>query len=255
MPRCSTASPPDTGPPSVARWGIELRLVAASLAAAAPGPLVVVLAHGDDIETFAQRPGPVQRSAGRALPPRRARPPRARAGRREFRPAARCSNTCWKIARRGCHHQHPGHPAARAAAGGRARANPRWHRPSRRTGPAQMADRAWLSRSSAVEMPGELSHRGGILDLFARRLERAGADRILRRHDRIDPPFRSLHQRSLDTLDSVEVTALRPQRRRPRAFHRYLPAKSWLALVEPRTSKKRGGIFWSGWKIPTTPTA
>src|SRR5580704_11046428 len=35
-------------------WGSSCALVTASLAATAAGPLVVVLAHGDDIEAFSQ---------------------------------------------------------------------------------------------------------------------------------------------------------------------------------------------------------
>ncbi len=104
-------------------------------------------------------------------------------------------------------------------------------------------------------MPGELSHRGGILDLFAAdwnepvRIEFFG-DTIesIRR-------FEVSSQRSLDTLQAVEVTALAPSSDDREHFTGYLPPKAGWPWSSRPISKRRGGTFSSGWKIPTTPTA
>ncbi len=97
---------------------------------------------------------------------------------------------------------------------------------------------AWLvengfQATSAVELPGEFSHRGGILDIFAPdwqepvRIELFG-DQIesLRR-------FEVATQRSLTSLDAIDVTALVPSDDDREHFADFLPPGSWFALVEP----------------------
>ncbi len=54
---------------------------------------------------------------------------------------------------------------------------------------------AWLlergmSRAEVVEVPGEFSVRGGILDVFPTDCDRPGPHRVLRRRDRVDPALR-----------------------------------------------------------------
>ncbi|MBN2025098.1 MAG: transcription-repair coupling factor [Pirellulales bacterium] len=94
--------------------------------------------------------------------------------------------------------------------------------------------------TTAVELPGEFALRGGILDIFAPdwfdpvRVELFG-DQIesIRR-------FEVASQRSLGTLESVEVTMLDPNGRHRAHLADYLPATSWFLLVEPRELEDEG---------------
>jgi transcription-repair coupling factor (superfamily II helicase) len=96
----------------------------------------------------------------------------------------------------------------------------------------------WLAENgfhstSAVELPGEFSLRGGILDVFAPdwydpvRVELFGDEvESLRR-------FEVSSQRSLASLPSIEVTVLQPSSGDRAHLSHYLPATSWFMLVEP----------------------
>ncbi len=96
----------------------------------------------------------------------------------------------------------------------------------------------WLSESgfastSAVQMPGEFSLRGGILDIFAPdwldpvRVEFFG--------DEIESlrGFEVSSQRSLQLLDGVEITVLDAAMSERSHLAEHLPARSWFMLVEP----------------------
>jgi transcription-repair coupling factor (superfamily II helicase) len=103
----------------------------------------------------------------------------------------------------------------------------------------------WLARNgfhatSAVELPGEFSLRGGILDLFAPdwfdpvRVEFFGEQiESLRR-------FEISSQRSLTALDQLELTVLRPDALGREHFTGYLPANSWVLLIEPSELEEEG---------------
>ncbi|HZZ71569.1 MAG TPA: transcription-repair coupling factor [Pirellulales bacterium] len=97
---------------------------------------------------------------------------------------------------------------------------------------------AWLTEqgfhaTSAVELPGEFSLRGGIMDIFAPdwndpvRVELFG-DQIesLRR-------FEVASQRSLATVDAVAVTVVEREVETKAHFASYLPPQSWFLLLEP----------------------
>ena len=110
--------------------------------------------------------------------------------------------------------------------------------------------------TSAVAMPGEFSHRGGILDVFAPdwdqpvRIELFGDEiESLRRFD-------SATQRSLQTLQNVEITAVNlgggsngsAQGATAAAaigghLTDYLPAESWVLLLEPDKVTEEGKQF------------
>lgn len=87
--------------------------------------------------------------------------------------------------------------------------------------------------TTAVQMPGEFSSRGGILDLFAPdwfepvRIELFG--------DQIESirSFEVATQRSLAALEAIELTVLDPRIAEREHFTAYLPANSWFLLVEP----------------------
>jgi len=97
--------------------------------------------------------------------------------------------------------------------------------------------------TSAVELPGEFSARGGIIDIFAPdwndpvRVELFG-DQVesIRRFD-------VASQRSLDTLDAVEVTLVRPGRDDRDHLADYLPPQSWLLLIEPEQCQAEGTAY------------
>ena len=113
------------------------------------------------------------------------------------------------------------------------------------------ADAGWSSNgfqnTSAVELPGEFSPRGGILDIFAPdwydpvRIELFGDEiESIRR-------FEVATQRSLAALDEIDVTMLDPRRGRSRALRRLsagrTPGSSWSSR---RTWRKKAGTTWNG---------
>jgi transcription-repair coupling factor (superfamily II helicase) len=98
--------------------------------------------------------------------------------------------------------------------------------------------RRWLvthgfQNTTGVELPGEFSARGGIVDLFAAdwdwpvRVELFG-DTIesIRRFD-------TATQRSVEAVDRVEITALRPDVGGRSSFFDYVPAETWFLMREP----------------------
>jgi transcription-repair coupling factor (superfamily II helicase) len=102
----------------------------------------------------------------------------------------------------------------------------------------------WLAENGfhntpAVELPGEFSIRGGILDVFAPdwldpvRIEFFGDEiESIRR-------FEVSTQRSLEKLDSVEVTILPPSLQNRAHLSDYLPEHTWFMLVEPLELKQQ----------------
>jgi transcription-repair coupling factor (superfamily II helicase) len=104
---------------------------------------------------------------------------------------------------------------------------------------------AWLVQSgfhstSAVELPGEVSLRGGILDVFASdwfdpvRIELFGDSvESLRR-------FEVSSQRSLARLDEIEITVLDRGTAPLGHLADYLPPRSWFFLLEPQELWQEG---------------
>ncbi len=99
--------------------------------------------------------------------------------------------------------------------------------------------RHWLIRNkfhatSAVQLPGEFSARGGILDLFAAdwdepvRIELFGDEIASVRH------FDVASQRSTATLDRVEITVLLPDTGSRVPLTHHVPAETWFLMVEPQ---------------------
>ena len=103
----------------------------------------------------------------------------------------------------------------------------------------------WLATAGfhatpAVELPGEFSWRGGILDVFASdwetpvRIEFFG-DQIesLRR-------FEVATQRSLETLPKIDLSLLAPESADRAHLADHLPPSSWFLLVEPMEIREGG---------------
>jgi transcription-repair coupling factor (superfamily II helicase) len=97
--------------------------------------------------------------------------------------------------------------------------------------------------TSAVELPGEFSLRGGILDIFAPdaddpvRIELFGDEvESIRRFD-------VATQRSLASLDAARITMLEPNASDRAHFTAYVPAGAWLMLIEPNELQEEGKHF------------
>ena len=89
--------------------------------------------------------------------------------------------------------------------------------------------------TSAVELPGEFSRRGGIVDVFAPDWEQPV--RIEWFGDEIDSVrlFDVASQRSLGAIDGIDITFLAPGEGEQSHLADYLSDDSWFVLVEPET--------------------
>ena len=89
-------------------------------------------------------------------------------------------------------------------------------------------------QTSAVELPGEYSFRGGIIDLFAPDWEQPI------RIELFDDEIESLRrfdigtQRSDERIDEIEITVLSPDFNQTSDFFSYLPEDSLLLVVDPQ---------------------
>ncbi len=94
--------------------------------------------------------------------------------------------------------------------------------------------------TSAVELPGEFSIRGGIVDIFAPdwdgpvRMEFFGDDiESIRR-------FEISSQRSLESLEAIDVTVVGPTAIDHAHLTDYLRPQSWILLLEPMELEQQG---------------
>src|SRR5262245_36449537 len=105
--------------------------------------------------------------------------------------------------------------------------------------------------TSAVELPGEFSHRGGIIDIFA-------ADWLLPvRIELFDDEIESMRtfevatQRSRETLNEIEVTALATGANVAGQFTDYLPPDTWILLMDPERINDEGKSYLLRVEKPT----
>lgn len=100
------------------------------------------------------------------------------------------------------------------------------------------------TRTEVVELPGEFSKRGGILDIYP-----ADADNPVRLEffgDVIDSirRFAPETQRSQEAIDSISVTVFTQQGLSDTvAFTKYLPGEAVVVLVEPTELKEQAKVF------------
>ncbi len=102
---------------------------------------------------------------------------------------------------------------------------------------------AGCTSTTAVELAGEFSMRGGILDIFPPdaehpiRLELFG--------DEVESLriFDVATQRSLETVDAVDITILKPTTAHRTHLSAYLPGESWFLLVEPSELEEEGRFY------------
>lgn len=105
-----------------------------------------------------------------------------------------------------------------------------------------LADRGCTS-TTAVELPGEFSRRGGILDVFAPdafhplRIELFG--------DEVESirMFDVATQRSIEQLHEAHVTMLAPDAPRRTHFAAFFPEAAWVMLVEPNELVEEGEYY------------
>jgi len=97
-----------------------------------------------------------------------------------------------------------------------------------------------LCNTTAVELPGEFTIRGGIVDIFASDWD--GPVRVEFFGDEIESirRFEVSSQRSLAALESVDVTMLGPAFRGRAHLADYLPPQSWFLLIEPMELELQG---------------
>ncbi len=106
----------------------------------------------------------------------------------------------------------------------------------------------WLAEqgcqnTTAIELPGEFSLRGGILDVFPP--DALSPVRIELFGDEVESirSFDVATQRSIESHQSVELTILQPNRTNRTHFTSYLPADSWFLLVEPNQLQEEGRYY------------
>jgi transcription-repair coupling factor (superfamily II helicase) len=87
--------------------------------------------------------------------------------------------------------------------------------------------------TTAVQLPGEYSFRGGILDIFPP--DQPHPLRLELFDDALESlrTFDIVSQRSLEQLKSCEITAPPPPETSTRFLTDFLPQESWIVLVEP----------------------
>lgn len=97
--------------------------------------------------------------------------------------------------------------------------------------------------TTAVELPGEFSLRGGILDIFAPDWQRPVRVELF--GDEIES-LREIDvqtQRSVDSLQQIDITALRHSRDYQGSFVDYLPEDSVFLLIEPDQMKQTANDY------------
>ena len=106
----------------------------------------------------------------------------------------------------------------------------------------------WLAgrgchHATGVELPGEFSLRGGILDLFGP--DQLEPVRIEWFGDEVESirTFDVATQRSCAQRSAVELTLLEPNRADRAHFTSYLPLGSWFLLVEPSMLQEEGECY------------
>ncbi len=94
--------------------------------------------------------------------------------------------------------------------------------------------------TSAVDLPGEFSVRGGIVDIFAPDWD--GPVRVEFFGDEIESirRFDIANQRSLESLAAVDVTVAGPSAADRAHLTDYLPPQSWVLLLEPMELEQHG---------------
>jgi transcription-repair coupling factor (superfamily II helicase) len=224
-------------------WGSSCALVAASLVRHAPGPLVVVWPHMDDLDDFCDDLALFTAVQPERFPPWERESPEVIAYDETYGERLRllkllCGPRPPQLVVTSIQSLLQPVPSREKLA--------RHTRRLRRGDTLDVSELlAWLVQhgfhgTSAVELPGEFSPRGGILDVFAPdwydpvRIEFFGDEvESIRR-------FEVATQRSLATLDEIEITILPRAEDDREHITGYLPANAWIYLIEPTDLEEEG---------------
>ena len=233
-------------------WGSAGPLAAAALGLHAPRTLVIVLAHVGDVDDFRDDVATFAGVAPEVLPAWDRLPREAAAGDEVFGRRVR-------IAKRLAGAQPPRFVVAPLQA--LLQPLPTPEALSRTSRTVRVGDElavetliVWLSargmaRVEVVEVPGEFSLRGGILDVFAP--DASEPVRIEFFGDEVESirPFDAETQRSLDRWDSATLTGNLPlDSGDPSSLGHvadYFPEGTWIALVEPNDLREEGRNYFS----------
>ncbi|QDT70574.1 Transcription-repair-coupling factor [Planctomycetes bacterium MalM25] len=102
-------------------------------------------------------------------------------------------------------------------------------------------------RTTAVELPGEVAVRGGIVDLFAPEAEHPVRIELFGDEVESIRSFDAATQRSLASLQAASITMLDPTRPGRSHFTAHLSgpagAGAWFALIEPADLQEEGKFF------------
>jgi transcription-repair coupling factor (superfamily II helicase) len=97
--------------------------------------------------------------------------------------------------------------------------------------------------TSAVELPGEFSLRGGILDIFTPDAEDPVRVELFGNEVESIRRFDVATQRSLETLQATTITMLEPTVSDRAHITSYLPAGTWFLLIEPNELEEEGRFY------------
>jgi transcription-repair coupling factor (superfamily II helicase) len=227
-------------------WGSSCALVAATLAQNVPQSLVVVCPHVGDVDDFADDLGLFTRTVPEKLPARSASPGEHSLYDEVFGDRVRLLKTL----------ERPDPPRV-VVASIQSLLEPVPERAAlaAQTRLLRVGDEVdipglsrWLvenefQNTSAVELPGEFSVRGGIVDLYAP--DQPHPVRVEFFGDQIDSirQFEASSQRSLGRLDFVALTALSPTSKYGGHLADYLPPGSVFLLIEPEEILEEGRHF------------
>jgi transcription-repair coupling factor (superfamily II helicase) len=97
--------------------------------------------------------------------------------------------------------------------------------------------------TTAVELPGEFSLRGGILDVFPPDAE--NPLRVELFGDEVESlrTFDVETQRSIAALDAAAITVLKPSTSNRTHFTAYVPGGTWFLLIEPSELQEEGRFY------------
>jgi transcription-repair coupling factor (superfamily II helicase) len=224
-------------------WGSACALVAAALARHASGPLVVVLPRIDAIDDFLDdlrlfTPIEAERfPAWETLPNEQAVHDEVFGDRLRLLKLVRAGRAAKLIVTSIQSLLQPV-PDARSLDG-----QTRTLRRGEEVDPQELA--RWLvangfQNTPAVELPGEFSVRGGIVDVFAPDWYHPVRVEFFGEQIESIRSFEVATQRSLATLEHVDLTILRPGLGDTAHFAEYLPPASWFMLVEPEELSEEG---------------
>ena len=225
-------------------WGSVCALAAATLAQHAPGPTVVVYPHLDDIDALVAdlalftRLSPERFPAWESLPGEQVVHDEIFGDRMRLLKLLGSSATRPKLISTSIQSLLQPVPSRESL-----------DRQTRRlrVGDEVAVDElsAWLVHNgfhttSAVELPGEFSMRGGIVDIFAPdwfdpvRIELFGDEiESMRR-------FEVSSQRSLASMEAIDVTVVQPSTEDRGHLADHLPSESWFVLIEPGELEEQG---------------